>query len=91
MGSHRPGDARPRAADGRGHRDQRLRAGVHLLRRRVDDRGGRPPGPASRHLQRARGADAGGVGQDAARDRDPPHGAARAGHLARGHHGRRAA
>ena len=37
-----------REAPGRRHRDQRLRTGVHLLRRRGDDRGGRPARPAAR-------------------------------------------
>ena len=43
----------PERQHGRRHRDLRLRAGVHLLRRRVDDRGRRPPRPAARHRHRA--------------------------------------
>ena len=78
----------PRAPAGRGHRDQRLRSGLHLLRRRVDDRGGRPPRPAARHLDRAGHPDALRLRHDAARDGHPPGRAARAGHLARRHHRR---
>ena len=56
-GLDRPGAADPGAAAGRGHRDQRLRTGVHLLRRRVDDRGRRPPRPAAGDGHRAGRAD----------------------------------
>ena len=55
-----------------------IEAGVHLGLPRVDRH--RPRRPDPRRL-----------GQDAARDRDPPRRAARAGHLARRHHRRRAA
>ena len=79
----------PGEADGRRHRDLRLRAGLHLLRRRVDDRGRRPPRPAARHRHRAGRPDPRRLGQDAARDRHPPRRAARAGHLAGRHHRRR--
>ena len=85
-GLGRPGDPDPRAPAGRRHRDLRLRSGVHLLRRRVDDRGRRAPRPAAHHRQRARHPDPRRLGQDAARDRHPPDRAARAGHLARRHH-----
>ena len=44
----RQGRPARREAPGRGHRDQRLRPGLHLLRRRGDDRGGRAAGPAPR-------------------------------------------
>ena len=55
-----------------------IEAGVHLGLPRVDrDRAGRP--------------DRGRLGEDAPRDRRPPGRAARAGHLARRHHRRRAA
>ena len=47
-GLDRQGAADPGAPAGRRHRDLRLRPGVHLLRRRVDDRGRRPPRPAAR-------------------------------------------
>ena len=68
----RQGHPDPRAPAGRRHRDQRLRAGLHLLRRRVDDRGRRPPRPAAHDLVRAGDPDPGRLGQDAARDRHPP-------------------
>ena len=88
-GLGRQGGPDPGAPAGRRHRDLRLRAGVHLLRRRVDDRGRRPPRPAAHDRHRAGHPDPGRLGQDAARDRHPPDRAARAGHLAGRHHRRR--
>ena len=90
-GLGRQGAPHPRAPAGRRHRDLRLRAGVHLLRRRVDDRGRRPPRPAALDRHRPGRPDRGRLGQDAARDRHPPRRAARAGHLAGRHHRRRPA
>ncbi|CAA9383004.1 MAG: Pyrroline-5-carboxylate reductase, partial [uncultured Nocardioidaceae bacterium] len=81
--SCRPG---PRAPAGRDHRDQRLGAGVHLLRGRVDDRGRCAPRAAPHHRHRARRPDRGRLGEAAARDRRAPDRAPRAGHLARRHH-----
>ena len=89
-GLDRQGDPGPRAAAGRGDRDLRLRPGVHLLRRRVDDRGRRAPRAAAQRRLRAGRADRGRLGQAAARHRRAPGRAARAGHLARRHHRRRA-
>ena len=71
-GLDRPGHARPGEAAGRGHRDQRLRPGVPLLRRRGDDRGRRAPRPAAHDGHRARRADRRRLGQAAARDRRAP-------------------
>src|SRR5918996_722660 len=48
-------------------------AGVRLLRRRVDDRGRRPPRAAPHHRPRARRPDPGRVGRDAQGDRRAPH------------------
>ncbi|GMA87796.1 hypothetical protein GCM10025868_30460 [Angustibacter aerolatus] len=65
----RAGAAPARAPPRRRHRDQRFRSGVHLLRRRGDDRGRRAAGPAALDVHRARRADAVRRGHHAARDR----------------------